>query len=718
MKILSMTATFGKLDHASLSFRDGLNLLEAPNEWGKTTWCAFFVNMLYGLDTRAKSTKTALAQKDRYAPWSGAPMAGRIELDWEGKKITVERSTQGRTPLGTFRAYETDTGLEIPELTGANCGLKLLGVERSVFERAGFLRLQDLPLTPDEALRRRLNNLVTTGDESGAGDRLAKSLKELKNKCRFNRTGLLPQAEAQREALLSQLEELQAVGANSQRMSARLEALHSEIQALENHQAALDYAAALQTHEKVETARQELEEKAHRYAKLERLCARQPSRQEAEASAAEGHRLQNAVLELQLQAPPAAPEAPDLPTCYRDREEGLGIVENTRAEWAQATQSKKSISPLPWILSALGLLFLVFSLILGGKSMIWGLCLGIPGAALLISGLWLWCQQHKARREQEALRAYYLQKYAPLPPEVWVAEAEKWEAALGNYQKNLEKYQEEAVLHSKTKKRLMDQVYAYAPEGNLQETCANWEQICANWAQLAAASEALNQAQAHLEALEALETDRSPAGAPDSLTISPEETEARLTFARREASQIEKSLAKLQGRADVLGQEAPVRAQLKALEARISRLEETYAALELAQNALSSASAELQRRFAPRIAKAAQDFFAELTNGRYQRLALNEDLTLRVEAEQEDLLRPSLWRSDGTVDALYLALRLAVAQELAPEAPLILDDALVRLDEKRLKNALTLLSRLGKTKQILLFTCSGREKRILEGENV
>jgi hypothetical protein len=95
--------------------------------------------------------------------------------------------------------------LEVPELTGANCGLMLLGVEKSVFARTGFLRLNDLPVTQDEALRRRLNALVTTGDESGAGDALGTKLKELKNACRYNRTGLLPRAEAE----LAGLEEKQ-----------------------------------------------------------------------------------------------------------------------------------------------------------------------------------------------------------------------------------------------------------------------------------------------------------------------------------------------------------------------------------------------------------------------------------------------------------------------------------------------------------------------------
>ena len=198
MKIYSMTATFGKLENETLTLQPGLNILHAPNEWGKSTWCAFLVSMLYGIETRVHTTKTALADKERYAPWSGAPMAGCIDLNWNGRDITIERSSKGRGIFNVFRAYETQTGLDVPELTATNCGQTLLGVEKSVFQRAGFLKLTDLPVTQDDALRRRLNAIVTTGDESGTADTLGQTLKDLKNRCRLNKsTGLLPQADGE-----------------------------------------------------------------------------------------------------------------------------------------------------------------------------------------------------------------------------------------------------------------------------------------------------------------------------------------------------------------------------------------------------------------------------------------------------------------------------------------------------------------------------------------
>ena len=53
--------------------------------------------------------------------------------------------------------------------------------------------------------------------------------------------------------------------------------------------------------------------------------------------------------------------------------------------------------------------------------------------------------------------------------------------------------------------------------------------------------------------------------------------------------------------------------------------------------------------------------------------------------------------------------RLAVAEELTPDAPLILDDALVRFDDIRMRAAVSILRELAENRQVILFTCQGRE---------
>ena len=121
----------------------------------------------------------------------------------------------------------------------------------------------------------------------------------------------------------------------------------------------------------------------------------------------------------------------------------------------------------------------------------------------------------------------------------------------------------------------------------------------------------------------------------------------------------------------------------------------------------------LQRRFAPRISKRAQELFSRLTGGRYQRITLSDDLSISASAENEDTLRSAQWRSDGTVDQLYLSLRLAVSGEVTPDAPLVLDDALLRFDDDRLKLTLDVLKEETENKQVILFSCQSREQDLI-----
>ena len=72
MRIKKMTATFGKLDGAVLELREGLNILTAPNEAGKSTWCAFLRAMLYGIPGTGSPRRTRTATPPGPAPpWPG-----------------------------------------------------------------------------------------------------------------------------------------------------------------------------------------------------------------------------------------------------------------------------------------------------------------------------------------------------------------------------------------------------------------------------------------------------------------------------------------------------------------------------------------------------------------------------------------------------------------------------------------------------------------------
>ena len=121
MRIHSMTATFGKLQSRTLKLEDGLNIIEAPNETGKSTWCAFLLAMLYGINSRERDRAGVLAEKNRYTPWDGAAMSGRMDCASRFGELTILRETRRQAaPMGAFSACRDGTAGPIPELSAGN----------------------------------------------------------------------------------------------------------------------------------------------------------------------------------------------------------------------------------------------------------------------------------------------------------------------------------------------------------------------------------------------------------------------------------------------------------------------------------------------------------------------------------------------------------------------------------------------------------------------
>ena len=226
MKLLRMTATFGRLDHETLTLTDGLNLLQLPNEAGKSTWAEFLLAMFYGVDTSEREKTGVLPVKTKYQPWNGKAMEGTIELEQDGRRITLTRTSAARAPMSVFSAVYTDSGLPVEGLTGANCGERLLGVPKSVYQRSAFVRQAGLGLTPDESLESRLSALVTTGDETVSYAAADKRLQAWQNRVKHNKTGLIPDAE---RALAAVEENLQTLAGEHQK---NLE-LHAQLQQLQ-----------------------------------------------------------------------------------------------------------------------------------------------------------------------------------------------------------------------------------------------------------------------------------------------------------------------------------------------------------------------------------------------------------------------------------------------------------------------------------------------------
>ena len=703
MKILSMQATFGKLENQSITFQPGLNVIHAPNEWGKSTWCAFIAAMLYGIDTRERTTLTAIADKERYAPWSGKPMSGRMDIEWNGRQITIERSTKGRSIFGVFKAYETESGISVDALTAENCGLTLLGVEKSVFLKSAFIRQNDMPVVQDEALRRRLNALVTTGDESDASDLLAQKLKDLKNQCRHNKTGQLPQAELQRNQLAGKLAQLRDLQLQMKQLTERKAALLQELQALENHRDALRYQAVQEDLQQVEKARQAYNDALSQAEALEKNCAALPAAADAEQALEQLSQLQEQINMLQRQQPPAPPDAPVQTPPFQglDARHATEMASRDARQYVSLRNTKQFVPYM--IIAAVGLMLTL------------GVLIALPNFAALcwiplMLGLLPLVFKWLPHASDKKLSAELERKYGNSDAALWQASAQIHANALERYAKSLQEYEVQRQQQQLQREAVESQILTVTQGAPVTAARKYWEQVLSQHRALADAKKTVQQTHHHAETLAAMIRKAEPPKHPDSLTIPEAETMRRLETLAVQSQQLQHMLGQTQGQAETLGSEEQLIRELDAINERIGKLEEIHGALTLAQETLEQAALELQRRFAPKITQRAGELFGKLTNGRYHRLTMDRDLTLSACAQGEDTLHSWLWRSDGTADQLYLALRLAVAEELTPVAPVILDDALVRFDDSRMEKALEVLQEAAIDRQVILFSCQNREK--------
>ena len=138
-------------------------------------------------------------------------------------------------------------------------------------------------------------------------------------------------------------------------------------------------------------------------------------------------------------------------------------------------------------------------------------------------------------------------------------------------------------------------------------------------------------------------------------------------------------------------------------------------AVQLAMDQLNNLSAKLQQQLKTMLDGKASEILEYITDGKYTRLFIEENLHMSVMAEGRKVPMEQLSR--GTIEQIYLVLRLAAGELLFEEDyPVILDDTFAYYDENRLKKVMQWLS-IHK-KQVLIFTCQKREKQLLEELNI
>ena len=631
MIIRKLRASFGKLEGESLRFHDGLNVIYAPNESGKSTWCAFIRAMLYGIDSTERARDGYLPDKQRYAPWSGAPMEGSMDVRAEGSDITLQRRTTVRSaPMRDFSAVYTGTNTPVEGMTGQNCGELLTGVSKEVFRRSAFIAQGGVAVSGSPELEKRIQQIVSSGDEQTSYSEAENRLRTWQHRRRYHRKGLLPVLEGEMDEAQRLLSDIGTSADSVREMEGQLQQLQQRCNDLEQSVAEARKQQRNDALQKLRDGRADVQRRNDDHdAALAELSRRREALQRSEF----GDRSRE---ELEAEV------SGDMDSLEEIRED---------------TGHRFALFP--------AVAFSILAILLAALYGLWTKLPYILGAGFMCVGAIIFFLRY-SRIRQAAQRAFaeqerILRKYKVSIPED-VPEVYTDFCAL-----------EDAVLEGAAEEKRSRDRYDHAVE----------------------------------------ELHRLEDAAVNELDFAGGDTEAArlsrmLHTARQEASALAAKISGLNGRLSAMGDPMVVASSLRDKQTQYQMIQSEYDAITLAQELLREADQEIQSRFSPALSGLAAKYMNEMTGGRYEDVLVGQDFSARTRVQGDTVARDAEFLSAGTADLMYLAVRLAVCELALPEGepcPLILDDALVNLDETREAQAMNLLKRIALKRQVILFTC-------------
>ena len=157
-----------------------------------------------------------------------------------------------------------------------------------------------------------------------------------------------------------------------------------------------------------------------------------------------------------------------------------------------------------------------------------------------------------------------------------------------------------------------------------------------------------------------------------------------------------------------------IQEEIDDLNAEREELHELNNAYNLAKECLDEAYKEVKSNISPKFIESLSSIIKKISNDRYNNVQFNDETGLKVEIENGKYI-PASRLSVGTVDQMYLSLRLSALDEISKEnLPIILDEAFAYFDNERLRSMLRYLDMNYGNTQVIIFTCSDREREILD----
>lgn len=752
----------GGLNSKTLSLKNGLNIVYGSNEAGKSTWAAMIKMMFYGWGSKKDEKK----DYDKYCKDSNFLIRAFIE-DYNGKQLYMERAKKD-----TCKAVFPDNGKVCAELTGSMPGIILFGVDRETFEKTSFIGQMQLETGKTDEIENKLATILKTGDAKGQVsfeearkvlDDVCKEISGTRGSSRINNirdeiANLTDTLEKNRRLLMDlnsekvNLEEKQKLFSYYTGISNANETINAK----DAIQTISSYRRMISDNEKTLMLKKELIMQNGIFPDNEFVnnceqCLRNCENYYEGIDIIDSE-IKTATQELKNTRDKLIGKEYFLKNDISKKKaevEALKITISVQTQLKELEQKVQETNKLKkpvkskWMgFVVLGVVFTL--LMIASIVLIVSNFTSLPGIALIIVSfgvavfevikiLWSSKGTPHVAFDESILKVAFAQ-ISFILSQAKCRDVEEFEYEM-NYCYDLVKDVEfKEKMLEKIKNRISNKRQEFV---RIIEEFKNYSKnYFVNYEDMIAINRELNSLKSKLSTINSLEYDiKNIKLNINALLINNTEEQLKYLADRvvEEFDLIEADGAK--EKANVLDEEirnlregiAAKTAMLKTKGRSLDDIEmeltyqsecmEEYIekddAVKIALEILYESYQEFSSKYAPELAKRAQEIFGFLTDAKYDTANINADFKMVVSNSKTSVRFGENKLSTGTLEQLWLSLRLALVEiiydksEMKP--PLVLDDTLVNFDEERCFRALDYLLEISSSRQVILFTCHKRE---------
>lgn len=692
MKIKNIKVNaYGNIENKDINLEEGINIIHGANESGKSTLLNYIISIFYGI-SRNKDGK-ALSDYEKYKPWNSNEFSGRISYKLEnGEKYEIFRDFNKKNPkIYNDKLEDISDRFETDKKDGSKFFIEQMGIDKKMYLSTVVSTQEEVRLDEknQNMLIQKIANLAGTGEDNVSYKKaLIKLQEKIRDEIGTNKTSQKPVNIIEKEIveINNKIVETEKYRNRKYEIDAEKEQILSELKKLEQQKQILQELQNSMKSEEETKNRLEIREKNRKdnIAKINELT------NQKNTINAESERVQSAKNHLQ-----------DIIKGHKENIEKLNSEIEKIANEKEETQEKEKPSISFIVITVVLAIALICSIILIKNYIV----SGILGVAIIANIVFYVINKNKQKVNKAKLREKINQE-KQYKREKLENQKQQIIANVNTTEKELEKQEEEEkqvnselsmlkgqiILLEKNNEKITEEI-EQDNKAIKEESNKNKQQIIEKYKEknindllyindyqnyISKIEETINNNRIRIKGLEI-----------EYNTIVPQLDEMVVLEEKREAD-----------------------------KEKLAELREKESIINIAIENLMDAYEEMKTTITPKFTKNLSESIQKISSNKYNKVTINDENGMIIENNRGEYVE-AIKLSTGTIDQLYLALRLSMIDELSKEnLPIILDESFAYSDNNRLKNMLQYLTSDLNNHQTIIFTCTDREQKMLEEMNI